>query len=395
MKKAFYFRGGRKSEELFVNGHYHELGVGDIISDLIDMDIERILTDSALIEDMVLSPVVSREKLYKELKMIPKYISGLKISPVLKDIFLWQPLIEVQSAASAKQSELEFSSAEQPQNQNSKLSAYHNEQWVTLWKNSAICWDVFSGLFGQEHKMSISRKEDQDVIYLCAKVYLENYREMLLAFQRLHKNLKYWLEKGTLEKEARNDLIYAGLQTNFVPLEDAAQIFPPKKGIKYIQVQTALRINDLVALEIDLMNRSDQHFRCCNLCGRYFVPFSPKSIYCHHPNPQHEGKECRKIGAILMHQDKIKNFPMYEKYSKASKTYTKWKCENRRGQPIEIEREIKSKYSAWSETARKSLVDYAEGRLSQETLEEALTLPSIQERSPLLYEAKKTHWMVK
>ena len=284
VKKLFYFRGGRKSEEISVNEKVYHLGVGDIISDIMDINMEQFLNDTALLEEGVLLPVAMGDKSYQELKKLPWYISGLKVSPIIKEILLWQPLFAAQVDAFGRQAELEFTTVERRQHDSGSPPIYQNQQLVGLGENSAICWDVFCGLFGKAHPMSISSVKDQKIIYECASIYLENYRKMLLTFQRLRNNLADWIQRDRLLQEAKNDLIYAGLRTHFVAYGEVNQIFPEKSGIKYNQIQRSVRINDLVALEIDLMCRSDQRFRKCELCGRYFVPFSPKSIYCHHEN---------------------------------------------------------------------------------------------------------------
>lgn len=389
MKDLIYFRGGRKGEEILINSNYHALSVGGLISDILNTDMKRLFDGALLIEEQILQPVAKGEKSFEALKKLAQYISGLELSPALKDIFLWQPLIVARSAAAAKQAELEFSFVEQTQYQSEAPAPYHKEQWIELWKNSAVCWDVFAGFLGKGHIMSVSTPDEKERIGLCAKAYWKAYHEMLLAFQRLQNNLSAWLERGALTNEAKNDLIYAGIQTSFVPYEDVEEFFPARKGTLYTQIYTAVRINDLIALEIDLIRRSDQRFRRCALCGRYFVPFSPKSIFCHNPNPEYDGKECRKIGPILKHQDKLHDAPMYAKYLKNCKAYTKWMSDNMKNISGEATTQINDSHNLWMNRARAALADHAEGKITKQELEKALALPPIRERSQLLYEAKQ------
>lgn len=389
MQKLFYFRGGRKSEEVVINGKLYQLGIGDIISNIVNMDIESFLTDTKLVEDSILSPIASGEVSCQKLAELPRYVSGLKISPFFQDVVLWQPLFMASIDAVARQIELEFTATEQRQHNAEVPPQYKAQQHALLYDMSAICWNVFSAFLSQKQSMPVSSIEEQRKISECTQIYLENFQYMILSFYRLQNNLADWLQRNQLDCEGKNDLIYAGLRTNFIPYADVESIFPNKKGIKYTQIQSAIRINDLVALEIDLINRSDQQFRQCELCGRYFISFSKKSIYCHYPNPDHKGKPCKKIGPTLKHQDKLHDVPMYAKYLKNCKAYTKWMHSNFHEVSDEITDEMNAIHKQWQMRARAALQDFADRKISEPELVASLKLPPVRERSPLLYQEKQ------
>ena len=252
MQQRFYFRGGRKSEEVVINGKLYQLGVGDIISNIVNMDMERFLADTGLVEDSILSPIASGEVSCQKLAELPRYVSGLKISPFFQVVVLWQPLFMASIDAVARQIELEFTATEQRQHNAEVPPQYKAQQHALLYDMSAICWNVFSAFLSQKQSMPVSSIEEQRKISECTQIYLENFQYMILSFYRRQNNLADWLQRNQLDCEGKNDLIYAGLRTNFIPYADVESIFPNKKGIKYTQIQSAIRINDLVALEIDL-----------------------------------------------------------------------------------------------------------------------------------------------
>ena len=289
----------------------------------------------------------------------------------------------------AKQAEYEFTAQEQRQVLGNNLPPYVQQQLGYLRKESSLRWNVFAGLLKNEVVMSVESDCEHDEIIRCTKTYLNNWEEMLLSLQRLQSWLTGSLTSDVNYESSGVNLIYAGLQSRPIPSREMGLVFSDRPGTKYTVARTVIRINDLVALELELMEENGQRFSQCGLCGRYFIPFSSKAIYCHNPNPNYDGKPCSKIGPVLAHRSNIWGNPLYSRFLRARKTYAKWCSENCRRRSREIEKEILSTRMKWENTATAALADYAAGMITKEAAEQALMLPAIQERSPLLYEAKK------
>ena len=76
----------------------------------------------------------------------------------------------------------------------------------------------------------------------------------------------------------------------------------------FIDSYTYMATDHLEALalwEFDMLCSMGLRIRRCELCGRFFLPYSSVSAYCDRPAPGKENKTCKEVGAMLKHQKNV------------------------------------------------------------------------------------------
>jgi len=395
MKHLIYFRGGQKSEEIYFSGQLHTFGVGGVISDLLALNISHINRCNEAIKKDLLLPILDRQRPVYDLRYLPEYISKMELTAFFQDLFLWQPFNIMQVSAAAEQEEHSFTAQEVKLIQANLPPTHTQAQLNKLKSLTNASLNIFSDLIKNKYKLRnnpfnpLDSPDAEASILHCLEFYINNWDSLILFLNRLPMNLTDFLQPNSFHASAKTDLIYAGLQTGEIPTIDYKAIFSSKPNTKYTVIRTATRIHDIVALELSLMEKNYQHFEKCRLCGRYYVPFSNRAVYCRNPNPEYENRPCSAVGPALFHRNNHKDDVMYQKLTRAKKTYAKWAHDNGEDNGTEIGNEIKVNRIAWKKAAEAAFENYKSGIFSKDELELLLKLPSLSERSPLLREQKE------
>ena len=107
--------------------------------------------------------------------------------------------------------------------------------------------------------------------------------------------------------------------------------------------------------------------RRCEFCGKYFHPFSARTVYCDRKNPE-TGKTCKEQAAKIKYEEKIAADEGRALYQRRTKTYS-----------MRVARSPgvykKSDYLIWKNKASDALEAYIGGGLSYDQLDATLTLP--------------------
>lgn len=107
--------------------------------------------------------------------------------------------------------------------------------------------------------------------------------------------------------------------------------------------------------------------RKCEFCGRYFRPFSVRTVYCDRLDPN-AGKTCKEQAAKIKYEEKIAADGGRILYQRRTKAYS-----------MRVSRSPavykKADYLRWKSAAADALEAYTAGKLSYEQLDSILTLP--------------------
>lgn len=120
-------------------------------------------------------------------------------------------------------------------------------------------------------------------------------------------------------------------------------------------------------LIVQRMAERNLALRQCSHCGRYFHPFSVRSIYCDRIDPQ-TGKTCKEQASKLKYEEKIAADVGRTLFQRRSKTYS-----------MRVSRSPaiykKSDYLVWKNKAAEALETYISGQITCDDLDLRLTLP--------------------
>jgi hypothetical protein len=126
-------------------------------------------------------------------------------------------------------------------------------------------------------------------------------------------------------------------------------------------------LRSFLLLQIQEMVFQNSILKKCDYCGRYFLPFSKKAVYCDHIHAD-SGKSCKELAAKQKFEKKVAADEGLALYRRRNRTYN-----------MRVSRApkvyLKKDYLAWKVAANAALEQYSRGELTLEQLDRALALP--------------------
>ncbi len=148
-----------------------------------------------------------------------------------------------------------------------------------------------------------------------------------------------YTNKATLMKLSPNKIVPKNLKT-----PDELLDFLIKRNIDIVETYEIQSIDELICFEIIKIFEKGLPIRVCKYCKQYFIPKGRiDSEYCERI-VDGEGKPCSQIGAIKIYQQKYKDDPIHDAFSKAYKRF------NARTQKKNMSRK---EFFEWVENAKK------------------------------------------
>ena len=158
------------------------------------------------------------------------------------------------------------------------------------------------------------------------------------------------------------------------------------EGGSFSEVYRCVRLTSIVAVELAKIREFKRKIELCESCGKPFVAYSKEARYCHRPSPADRARTCAEFGRYSKHRMKINNDAVLKEAYKLNKTYYNWKMRALKKNPTEeIVDDIENNYSEWYGKLGRTIDKYREGKITTEKALELMTIPSVKERSLLLY----------
>ena len=177
-------------------------------------------------------------------------------------------------------------------------------------------------------------------------------------------------------------------------------IFPDKEHrVRYSSTYIVGELPALLSVEYQQYAITRTKIKLCKLCHKYFLPSRKNNIYCPNPNQRFNNQRCCDAASLLSLLNKTKEYPMQAEFAKACKAYAKW-CREAdvwcREHIIDSPKEKKdiidaiyNTYKEWKHNARNAQVALSVGYITEDALLDALTIPSVFDRSPELAKWKR------
>lgn len=150
-------------------------------------------------------------------------------------------------------------------------------------------------------------------------------------------------------------------------------VFSPAGGISppfSVQSRMFFGTDDfetILLFEIEQMAEMNSTLRKCGKCGKYFQPFSSRTLYCDRVQAD-SGKTCKELAAKEKYEKKIAADEGRSLYRRRNRTYA-----------MRVSRApktyLKKDYNTWKVAACDALEQYERGELTLEQLDAALALP--------------------
>jgi hypothetical protein len=125
----------------------------------------------------------------------------------------------------------------------------------------------------------------------------------------------------------------------------------------------------LLLLELEKMAEAGICIRKCDYCGKYFVPFSNRTLYCDRMVGE-TGKTCKELAAREKYENKIAADEGRALFNRRSKAYAMRVHRD-------PERFSEEEYRSWKDYAEVTLKAYAQGKVSLDVLQMVLELPEV------------------
>jgi len=123
----------------------------------------------------------------------------------------------------------------------------------------------------------------------------------------------------------------------------------------------------ILLVEIEQMAEKNIQLRKCAYCGKYFQPFSSRTLYCDRVQDD-SGKTCKELAAKEKYEKKIAADEGRSLYRRRNRTYAM-----RVSRAPQIYK--KKDYNTWKVAACEALEQYERGELTIEQLDAVLALP--------------------
>lgn len=154
----------------------------------------------------------------------------------------------------------------------------------------------------------------------------------------------------------------------FIPQLYAWETYDHAEPIKSCLMLGTDDMETALFLMIQRLADCNIELRKCEFCGKYFRPFSVRTLYCDRLDPK-TGKTCKEQAAKIKYEEKIAADAGRILYQRRTKAYSM-----RVARSPAVYR--KADYLRWKTRAAEALEDYTVGKLTYEQLDHILTLPA-------------------
>lgn len=330
-----------------------------------------------------------------EITQIKEYIDALPLSPLLKAILLWQPANEAAQEDAVRYAWADYSGYEKYLNDAILYPEYAEEQSNFLRHHSPLCWNEFVSVLSGSTSASFT-KPQIEALLSCFSRYCHRLLDLFFYLRRLFLHLENYDSLSSLQTE---DLLKVFTSQTFSEVENAA-FFDEKKNVKYSPTYEAASLQELLAIEVQECGIARDKLIRCKQCQNFFLRSRKNSTYCSMPNPRFNGKSCSEAVSLFSLIRQTSELPMQALFTKSSKTYAKWCrendiwCREKLGHLPEEEKKsiidnMYVKYEDWKSFARFAQNSFAVGYITEDALLDALTIPSVFDRSPELAKWKR------
>lgn len=162
-------------------------------------------------------------------------------------------------------------------------------------------------------------------------------------------------------------------------------------------------ISGLVAAETFALGHQSSIPKKCRLCGKYFIPYSRRNVFCHSRNPEFGNQACNKIGPQLNWSKKLESSSVEKAYSKNRHSYQTWVNKRhleldgylesqkrllraqeyriREKEIKEIKKELEQRLEEWQAYCKNVRDQVIQNKLREEDALDKIKAPSIKSRS--------------
>ncbi len=394
MLKSFYMRASRLGEDILICDHRYSYPRAGIFCELLNSggffssDSYNALVQFLNCANASTSPI-------HDISHIRDYIDALPLSPLLKTVLLWQPANEAAHVDSVRYAWADYSRYESDLSQDGIHPEYADEQRAFLYRHSHLRWREFASIISAPPSASFTKAE-VDALGLCFSRYCRCLLDLLFYLRRLFLHLENYASLSILQTE---DLLKVFTSQTFSEVENAA-FFDEEKNVKYSPTYEAASLQELLAIEVQECGIARDKLIRCKQCQKFFLSSRKNSTYCSMPNPRFNGKSCSEAVSLFSLIRQTSELPMQALFNKSSKTYAKWCrendiwCREKLGHLPEEEKKsiidnMYVKYEDWKSFARFAQNSFAVDYITEDALLDALTLPSVFDRSPELAKWKR------
>jgi len=152
------------------------------------------------------------------------------------------------------------------------------------------------------------------------------------------------------------------------------------------QLFNCLTLSQIVALEQDYLIKQQAYIKTCKMCGNYFVATKSNSAYCSRPNSEYGNRTCKELCKKAMPSAQYELFPGY---NEKRKVYLNWINKQIEKHPelknSDISKQLHSTYEQWNQDAVNAMLSFDNQEIDRNKALELIELPSIEDRSPMLY----------
>lgn len=434
--KMLFFCGGRRREQLFLNGRIIDLSVAQVLCDILrleDVFFEKLKIVPGHLEeiadayheaikgaymheqDEVGSGFLKEAK--DRLKRLLESASG-NYETLMMELLVYLPCFEAYNQT-YNESERRLPNEQYRNEVMDLVRSGHGqdpkvEEYMEIFNrdshfdDAATAWRTFINFMADDIEYG--------PWFITAKVIFDKTDSFRSYAKRLEDCLnELWILKKNLEASwDRNSdqLTFDSANVHLIwprAIMDKAEIFPPEPAFAYEgNVFGVTSFTQLVTAELILLEKLNRPIRKCKLCSRYFVPYQLKSMYCQNPNPDYKNQTCARIGSQkkFMEDHAFRKTPLGQKYTRNYNAYSKWSKENiaraknvlnelmyaytdadtRQQRLLDVKIEISNKQDAWRKDAEKAVKMYTQGEISEEEYLRIIELPKRHERSPRMAE---------
>lgn len=226
-----------------------------------------------------------------------------------------------------------------------------HRQWMIRWAEQmewiqkeiqTIVDDVF--LIGHE---------EPDLVWRFCR-YLADHKSTAAKFSKIYMTMKV-------------ETVYTIGGSEFIPQLYHWEDYDTRKEIKSFLMFGTDDMEAALFLMIQRLAEQNIGLRKCECCGKYFHPFSVRTVYCDRADPE-TGKTCKEQAAKIKYGEKIAADEGRTLYQRRTKTYSMRVTRS----PAVYK---KSDYLIWKNKASDALEAYTAGKLSYEQLDVILALP--------------------
>lgn len=155
----------------------------------------------------------------------------------------------------------------------------------------------------------------------------------------------------------------------FEPVLSSAQEIEPPENITSRLFVGSDDLQAVLLTEIQEMAQQNVKLKKCAYCGRYFQPFSSRTVYCDRLVGE-SGKSCKELAAKEKYEKKIAADEGLSLYQRRNKAYAM-----RVSRAPEIYKD--AEYQVWKQAAESAVKQYVDGELSLDGLTQILEIPTV------------------